>query len=159
MKRIFQKSAVVVILLAFILASCSSSPKVDWTLTISGDVGEILEVSYSDLVDMPQTDLSDILMNKSVGEDEITSWSGVLLEYLLEQTGTDAEFSTATAIAADGYAIEITRSELKNAIVALKKSGEWIWKEDPEHGPIRLVAPETPANRWIFQLLEIQINK
>ena len=61
------------------------------------------------------------------------------------------------ALAADGYAVEISRDELTDGIVALKHNGEWITKDDPEHGPIRFVFPNTPANRWVFQLQEIQI--
>ncbi len=74
---------------------------------------------------MEQVDLSEVLMEKSTGEDEVTSWSGVPLADLLEQAGA-GEFSTITAVAGDGYAIEITVDELDNAIVALKDQGEWI---------------------------------
>jgi len=98
-------------------------------------------------------------MNKSIGEDTIGSWSGVALEDLLIEAGAEENFVSITAVAADGYAIEISRDELENAIVALKENGEWIQESDPGHGPIRLVCPQTPANRWVFQLLEIQVNK
>ena len=27
-----------------------------------------------------------------------------------------------------------------------------------DHGPIRMVCPHTPANRWVFQLMELQVN-
>lgn len=97
-------------------------------------------------------------MDKSTSEDTVGSWSGVLLADLFEQAGAAEDFVSVTAIAADGYAIEITRDELKDAIVAMKEEGEWIQKTDVEHGPIRLVCPQTPANRWVFQLLEIQVN-
>jgi hypothetical protein len=45
--------------------------------------------------------------------------------------------------------------------VALKSGGEWIVDvpEEEGKGPIRLVCPETPANRWVFQLQEIQVNE
>ncbi|NLH07594.1 MAG: molybdopterin-dependent oxidoreductase, partial [Chloroflexi bacterium] len=102
-------------------------------------------------------DLNDILMEKSTGEDEITSWSGVPISTLLEQAGA-GDFSSVTAIAADGYAIEISREELEGGIVALKDDGEWIAKVAPDDGPIRLVTPQTPANRWVFQLVELQIH-
>jgi len=43
--------------------------------------------------------------------------------------------------------------------VALKDDKDFIAKTDPDKGPIRLVCPNTPANRWVFQLKEIQINQ
>jgi DMSO/TMAO reductase YedYZ molybdopterin-dependent catalytic subunit len=149
----------VLIFAGLLFSACGSGTKVDWKLKITGAVQKPLELRYQDLEKMPQTELKDILMNKSVGEDETGSWSGVKLEELLSQAGADAGFLTITATASDGYAIEITKDELKDAIVALKQNGEWITKSDPEHGPIRLVCPQTPANRWVFQLTEIQVNK
>jgi DMSO/TMAO reductase YedYZ molybdopterin-dependent catalytic subunit len=107
---------------------------------------------------MPQTELKDILMEKSTGEDSTGSWSGVPLAEVFKKAGISDDFVSITAIAADGYAIEISKDELQDAIIALKENGEWITEADPDHGPIRLVTPHTPANRWIFQLQEIQVN-
>lgn len=146
------------LVMLFSLAACSGAPKVDWELSISGDVDTPLTFTYSDLAGMEQVSLDEIMMEKSTGEDEITSWSGVSLDSLLEQAGA-GEFATITAVASDGYAIEITADELPGAIIALKESGEWIAEVNPDKGPIRLVTPETPANRWVFALTELQINQ
>jgi DMSO/TMAO reductase YedYZ molybdopterin-dependent catalytic subunit len=116
-----------------------------------------LALTYAELVDMPQTELDDILMEKSVGEDTTGSWSGVALDKLLEDAGARAGAAGIVAIAADGYAIEIPTAELEGAIVALKENGEWIAESDPDHGPIRMVCPHTPANRWVFQLQAIEV--
>ena len=149
---------VVVLLLAVALAGCGgAAPKVDWTLGVSGEVSSPLALSYAELVDMPQSELSEILMEKSLGEDTTGDWSGVALTELLEQAGA-GEYVSITAVAGDGYAIEISKDELQDAIVALKENGEWIAEADPDHGPIRLVCPYTPANRWVFQLMELQVN-
>lgn len=149
----------ILLLGSIFVTACGSTPKVDWKVTISGEVARPQVVTYSELADMPQNELKDILMNKSVGEDQVGSWSGVLLADLLEKAGAADDFSTIMAVAVDGYAIEIIRDELETAIVALKEEGEWIHTADPDHGPIRLVCPQTPANRWVFQLVEIQVNK
>ena len=141
------------------LAGCGGAPKVDWDLTVSGAVGNPLALAYGDLAKMDQTDLSDVLMEKSLGEDEVGSWSGVAVDQVMEQAGASSGYVSVTALAADGYAIEISRDELQGAIVALKKDGEWITKAEPDKGPIRLVCPQTPANRWVFQLQEIQVNE
>lgn len=158
MLKISRKIILFIALSTLILSACASAPLVDWDLTISGAVGNPLTISYKELTILPQTDLKDIFMDKSTSEDTVGSWSGVLLADLFEQAGAAEDFVSVTAIAADGYAIEITRDELKDAIVAMKEEGEWIQKTDVEHGPIRLVCPQTPANRWVFQLLEIQVN-
>lgn len=143
-----------------LLSACGAKvPKVDWTLTISGDVATPLELSFADLAKKEQTDLSEILMEKSTGEDEIRSWTGVSLDALLEEAGAAEDFVSITAIAADGYSIEIGVAELADGIVALKDAGEWIVDVTPDKGPIRLVTPATPANRWVFSIVEIQVNK
>lgn len=158
MKKRFVLLSVLLLAGALVLTGCGSgAPKVDWELSITGDVETPLTLSYQDLAKMDMIDLNDILMQKSTGEDEITSWSGVLISTLLEQAGA-GDFSTVTALAADGYAIEISREELEGGIVALKDDGEWIAKVAPDDGPIRLVTPQTPANRWVFQLVELQIH-
>ncbi|MEJ2212400.1 MAG: molybdopterin-dependent oxidoreductase [Anaerolineae bacterium] len=150
---------IVSLLLLVSLVGCGGgAPDEDWTLQVTGAVGAPLSVSYQDLADMPQTELSDILMERSEGEDTTGSWSGVALSHLMEQAGAPADYASITAVASDGYAIEIPIEELEGAIVALKQDGEWIANTDPDHGPIRLVCPHTPANRWVFQLVEVQVN-
>jgi DMSO/TMAO reductase YedYZ molybdopterin-dependent catalytic subunit len=156
---------VFLVVAAVLLAACSSgggasgAPDVTWELTISGDVGKPLTLSYADLAKSPQTTLKDVVMQKSAGEPTLTTWSGVALSELLKRAEGPTEFTGATVIAADGYGIEISKDELEGAIVALKDDQDWITKTDPDHGPIRLVCPHTPANRWVFQLKEIQINQ
>jgi DMSO/TMAO reductase YedYZ molybdopterin-dependent catalytic subunit len=148
----------VALLLLVGVAGCGgAAPKADWSLGVSGAVNNPLTLSYADLAGMSQTDLKDILMEKSLGEDTTGDWSGVALDEILAKAGV-GEYVSITAIAADGYAIEISKDELQDAIVALKENGEWIAEADPDHGPIRLVCPYTPANRWLFQLLELQVN-
>jgi DMSO/TMAO reductase YedYZ molybdopterin-dependent catalytic subunit len=149
---------IIVLSLVVMLAGCgSAAPKVDWELGVSGAVSNPLALSYAELAEMPQADLKDILMEKSLGEDTSGDWSGVALAELLNEAGA-GEYVSITAVASDGYAIEISKDELQDAIVALKENGEWIVEADPDHGPIRLVCPYTPANRWVFQLVELQIN-
>jgi DMSO/TMAO reductase YedYZ molybdopterin-dependent catalytic subunit len=145
--------------LLLLLAACGGAPRVDWTLNVNGDVDSPLTLSYGELADMPQTELDEILMEKSLGEDEVGSWSGPSLAHILEQAGAPANYASITALAADGYAIEISYDEAQDAIVALKHNDEWIATTEEDHGPIRLVCPHTPANRWVFQLETLQINE
>lgn len=154
----FNLIALLVVLLPMALAACGSgAPSVDWQLQVAGDVSEPTTFSYKELANMPQVDLTDIMMERSHGEDEYTSWSGVPLAEIFDRVGAPPDYVAITALAADGYAIEISRDELEGGIVALQQGGEWIATSDADHGPIRLVCPNTPANRWVFQLTEIQV--
>jgi DMSO/TMAO reductase YedYZ molybdopterin-dependent catalytic subunit len=137
----------------------NSAPDVDWTLKVDGAVSTPLELSYKDLAKMSQADLTDVLMQKSEGEDVTGDWSGVPLQAILDKAGADADWKSLTATAADGYAIEIPLEETRDGIVALKQDGEWITQVDGEHGPIRFVFPHAPANRWAFMLQQITVNK
>jgi len=145
------------------LAGCAGvagpqAPQVDWTLTVEGEVDTPLTLSYADLAAMEQVSLKEILMQKSTGEDTTNDWEGVSLAAILEKAGASTEASGITAMAADGYAIMISMPDLEDAIVALKSDGEWIATTDEEHGPIRLVVPNKPANHWIFQLTSIVVE-
>lgn len=149
---------VVMSLLALVLTACGGRvPEVDWTLNISGAVNNPLVLSFDELVELPQSELEGLLMEKSLGEDTTGDWSGVALTDILNKAGV-GEYVSITVVAGDGYAIEISKDELEGAIVALKENGKWIADADPDHGPIRLVCPHTPANRWIFQLKDLQVN-
>ena len=156
-RKAFLSTMIFVVLLSSILVGCGGVPKVEWELKVTGEVQTPLTLDYGMLVAMPQVDLTDILMQKSLGEDEVVSWSGVPLDEILSKAGA-GNYSSITATAADGYAIEISADEVEGAIIALKKGGDWITKAEPDKGPIRLVCPETPANRWVFQIKEIVLN-
>ena len=158
MKHKKQVVVSILLLLSLLLSACGGgTPKVDWELKVSGAVSTPLALSFQDLAGMSQLDMNDVNMEKSTGEDEITSWSGVPISEIFSKAGV-SDFSTITAIAADGYAIEITKDELEGGIVALKDKGEWIAEVSPDKGPIRLVCPKTPGNRWVFSLKEIVVN-
>jgi len=150
---------VLLICIPLLLTACGGTPKVEWDLSVSGDVDNPTTFSFAELAEMEQVDLNEVLMERSRGEDEVRSFSGVPIDLILEKVGAPNDISTITAIAGDGYAIEISKDELVDGIVALKQSGEWIVDVDPDAGPIRLVFPTTPANRWVFQIAEIIVNK
>ena len=148
------------ILVALLLAlpACSKTPKADWTVEIDGAVSNPLTLSYADLVKREQTELKDVLMRKSQGEDEVNTWAGPSLAPILQEAGISANASGIMAMATDGYAIQMTMDDLASAIIALQRDGEWI-ADDEDHGPIRLVCPEKPANHWLFQLVQITVEE
>ncbi|MDY7039921.1 MAG: molybdopterin-dependent oxidoreductase [Chloroflexota bacterium] len=143
------------------LVGCGGgAPKVDWEIKISGAVDNPLTVSYADLVKRPQVKLEDILMQRSQGEDTVDTWEGPALWPILEEAGISPNATAITATAADGYAIQIALSDMpkERTIIALKYNGEWS-ADDKEHGPVRIVVGGLPANHWIFQLTEIEVEE
>jgi len=150
--------ALLSLILLIVAAACGGAPQVDWDVAITGSVGNPTSVSYAELVKMDQVDLTDLLMEKSMGEDEVHSWVGASLDEILAKAEVSDLSGGVTAIAADGYAVDIPEEELKDAIIALKRDGEWITDAEPDKGPVRLVCPETPANRWVFQITEINVK-
>lgn len=148
-----------VVLLSVALTSCGSgAPKVDWTLEINGAVSTPLTLSYADLAKRDQVTLENVLMRRSQGEDSTNTWVGPDLAEILEEAGISGSATGITVVAADGYSMSMTIEDVKGAIIAMKFDGEWI-AEDEDHGPIRLVAPEKPANHWLFQLTTIMVEE
>jgi DMSO/TMAO reductase YedYZ molybdopterin-dependent catalytic subunit len=148
----------VILSLLIALTACATHPNVDWKLKISGDIKNPQELTYSNLASMPQKELKDILMQKTTSEDTVNTWMGVPLEDIATKAGADPNYTTILARGDDGYEMVISKNELKGAIVALKMDGNWIAEKDKAHGPIRLVCPDTPANKWIYALVEIQFK-
>ena len=148
----------VLVSLAIGLTACANHPNVDWKLKISGDVNKPSVLTYADLAGMPQKELKDVLMQKTTSEDTVNTWVGVPLDEIAAKAGADPQFTTILVKGDDGYEMVLSKNELKGAIIALKMDGNWIAEKDKTHGPIRLVCPDTPANKWIYALVEIQFN-
>ena len=159
----YKTSAILLLtVLALIIAACGGggvqAPQLDWTLNVEGEVDSSLTLSYADLASMEQVQLSQVLMQKSRGEDTVNDWEGIPLTAIFGQAGVHADASGITALAADGYAIMISMADLEDAIVALKMDGDWIAISDADHGPIRLVVPNKPSNHWVFALTNIIVE-
>jgi len=134
-----------------------AAAEVEWTLEVRGAVAKPLKLSFDELTAMPATTLTDIVMEQTRAEDTTNSWVGVSLAALLEQAGVEGDHGAVTATSSDGYAVVISPDELRDAIVAWKQDGAWIHQADAKHGPIRLVCPDIPANRWVFQLVSLEL--
>jgi DMSO/TMAO reductase YedYZ molybdopterin-dependent catalytic subunit len=156
MKRHLVPLVLIAILFSLVLTSCgSSAPKVDWELSITGAVSKPLTLSYKDLTKRDQVTLEQILMQKSHGEDQINTWEGPALASILEEAGASANAVSLICTASDSYAKEIPMADLDDSIIALKMDGKWIAGEGK--GPIRLVVPSKPSDRWLFQLTSIEV--
>ena len=56
-----------IIVIPMLLAGCGGAPKVEWELSISGDVSNPVTYTFAELAKMEMVDLDDILMEKSRG--------------------------------------------------------------------------------------------
>ncbi len=85
-KSIVLAKWVSIITLICMLGACSA-PNIEWDLKVSGDDSNQITYSFNELANMEHVDLDDILMERSHGEDEVRSFSGVAIEELLEAAG------------------------------------------------------------------------
>jgi len=152
-----RKRATLAILTLALILLASCGPKVEWDLVIDGAVDNPKTLSYADLSGMKKNKLENILMAKSLGEDEITSWEGPSLDDVFGTVGVQDSATGVTVVAADGYAIQMTMDDMRGGIIALSRDGKSI--ADDEKGPIRIVIPGKPSNFWVFQIVQITFEE
>lgn len=112
----------------------------DWTLAISGR-GSSLKLSLTDLLALPAASLPATLLCAGSHPNHpligTALWEGASLEQLLEMADTHGQY--VHFIAADGYAVSLSRSQLFGAMLAYRMNGEPL---PAGHGfPARLVVP------------------
>ncbi len=136
-----------------------------WKLRIHGMVENDIELTYQDILDMPQVErtITICCVSNDVGGPYIGNavWQGVFLKDLLERAGvnSDAEqvFSRSLDGWTSGFPIEVALDG-RDAMLAIGMNGEAL---PLEHGfPARLIVPGVygyvSATKWIK---EIVINK
>lgn len=122
----------------------------EWTIELSGSgLGKPTALTYEQLTHMEITQVNDVLMRKSHGPDEMTSWRGVSLDAVLAAAEIKPGPVTLVFEAPDGYKVKCSREELGSAILALQDGGgRWLADLDRAR-PIRLVPPEKPGDYWM----------
>ena len=159
MQKTITRISLIIILLA--LAACSEKhPKVDWELTIDGDVNQPVTYTYQDLVKLRRAKLSDIFTQNPENPKETTSWEGVTLFLLLRDPG-GVQYSMQSwgeFTLADGSKRRISLSSLRGALIALK-DGDGNWLADTGETPIRLIAPTLPSSDWVDGPARITIHQ
>jgi DMSO/TMAO reductase YedYZ molybdopterin-dependent catalytic subunit len=137
-------------------------PLDDWRLTIDGDVGRRLSLTFDELLDLPmvERDITLTCVSNEVGGRYVGAarWLGVPLASLFELAGgvgdeADQILSTAT----DGFTISTPLAvalDGRDAMVAVGMNGEPL---PAQHGfPARLVTPGlygfVGATKWLSRL-------
>jgi hypothetical protein len=125
-------------------------PRVEWTVEFTGSgLAKPTAFTYEQLSQMKLTRLDDVMMLKTHGPDQLTSWRGVSMDALLEATQLKPGSMSFVFEAPDGYKVKCSRRELKSAMLALQDGdGKWLAESDPTK-PIRLVPPEKPGDYWM----------
>lgn len=136
----------------------------DWTLDIEGEVEKPLSLSLDQLKQFPQSDIEATLeCDFSTGPPLLVSsavWSGVNLNYLLEQAILKPTAKSITFWAHDGYRrgplllAEIIRRE--DFIVAYDMNGEAL--PEIQGWPVKIVLPGCTGNQWVRWLDRIEIS-
>jgi DMSO/TMAO reductase YedYZ molybdopterin-dependent catalytic subunit len=124
-----------------------------WVVQINGAVDNPFSFTLADLAAMPQTDVSATLLCDGA---YVTSgvWTGVKLNYLLEQAEFHQNASSIVFRAQDGYGSNLPIEAIQNddIIVAHALNGE------PLKETLRLVVPNANGEFWIAWLTSITVS-
>ncbi len=139
----------------FFTLSLGYIPDIDireWTLEITGLVKEPIELSYEQILDMPQESIFATLetISNPPGGSSIGNavWTGVPFKHILDLVEVDSSAIKAAFFCEDGYSTSITLDEAmeEGVIIAYEMNGEAL---TDEHGfPVRMVVPEKYGMKW-----------
>lgn len=139
-------------------------PAVDpasWSLRVDGFVDRPLQLSYADLLAMPQTEayITMQCVSNEVGGDLVGNarWQGVLLRDVLDRAGVQSRGRQVMTTSVDGWTAGFPTEVLDDgrpALIALGMNGEPL---PQQHGfPARLVVPGlygyVSATKWVTRL-------
>ena len=139
----------------FFILDLGYVPEIDinqWELEVGGLVENPLVLSYSDILNMPQSSVFATLesISNPQGGSMIGNavWTGVSFDYILEYAVPDKDALEVVFYCEDGYSTSLTIEDVlvEGVILAYKMNGKAL---TPEHGyPVRMVVPEKYGMKW-----------
>ena len=115
----------------------------DWSMTITGEVGDDVTVSFDELTGMP-TERRFVTL-RCVGEDlnghklDTAVWTGTPIKPLLEEADPEGECGCAMLRAEDDYFVQFPVEALEDAFLAWRMNGQSL---PQSHGhPVRVLVP------------------
>ena len=126
-------------------------------LDVTGMVDHPLKLSLDDLRCMPRMTDTPTLTCSGVFED-VATWSGVQLKYLLNLAGIRKGAKEIRLTSADGYEVTVELGDAMSPENFL--AYEWSGQPLPiMHGfPLRAVFPNLLGNNWVKWLVWIQVQ-
>ncbi|MBN1374938.1 MAG: molybdopterin-dependent oxidoreductase [Dehalococcoidia bacterium] len=128
-----------------------------YRLTISGLVQNTLDLTYQELMSLPSTTQTVLLICHESHVDNAT-WTGVTVSVLLEKAGLLEGAHEAVFIALDRYSRALPLEVMKGdgIFAAYKVNGETL---PLRHGyPLRLVVKDMYGENWVKWLRQIDIR-
>ena len=131
----------------------------DWSLTLTGQVGEDVTITFEELTDMPTERRHTTL--RCVGEElngrkmDNAVWTGTPIAPLLEQADPGGECNCAMLRAADDYFVQFPVEALENGFLAWGMNGRPL---PQSHGhPVRVLIPGHWGETNVKWLEEIEL--
>ena len=118
-------------------------PSDDWTMSITGEVGEDVGVTYAELTEMP-TEHRYVTL-RCVGEPlngrkmDTAVWTGTPIKPLLDAADPEGDCGCVMLHAEDGYSVQFPVEALEDGLLAWEMNGHPLPKS---HGhPVRVLVP------------------
>lgn len=131
----------------------------DWSLSVTGEVGEDVGIGYTELTDMPTE--HRFLTLRCVGEAlnghkmDTAVWTGTPIGPLLDAADPAGACNCAMVHAEDGYSVQIPVAALEDALLAWGMNGQSLPRA---HGhPVRLLVPGHWGETNVKWLTEIEL--
>jgi len=142
-------------------AITSNIPKIDletWTLTIEGEVGKAVKLTWNDIMRLPNIEsVSDFHCVEGWSVLDCR-WEGILFKTILNLVKPKETARFVTFECADGYTTSLTLEELSevNVLLAYKLNGERL--AEGYGFPLRLVVPDKFAYKSALWLTRIRFT-
>ena len=134
-------------------------PSDDWSMSITGEVGEDLDVTYAELTGMP-TEHRYVTL-RCVGEQlngrkmDTAVWTGTPIQPLLDAADPDGECGCVMLRAEDDYFVQFPVEALADGLLAWEMNGQPLPKS---HGhPVRVLVPGHWGETNVKWLSEIEL--
>ena len=134
-------------------------PADDWSMTITGEVGEDVTVNYDELTSR-ETEHRYVTL-RCVGEDlngkklDTAVWTGTPIKPLLEEADPQGECDCAMLRAEDDYFVQFPVDALEDAFLAWEMNGQPL---PQSHGhPVRVLVPGHWGETNVKWLSEIEL--
>ena len=134
-------------------------PSEDWSMTITGEVGEDVTVSYAELTDRPveRRHVTLRCVGESLNGEKLDNavWTGTPLKPLLEEADPHGECGCAMLRAEDDYFVQFPVDALEDAFLAWEMNGRPL---PQSHGhPVRVLVPGHWGETNVKWLSEIEL--